>query len=77
MTFTIKPRPRKDGVTLASDALSYPMWYGKTEHAIAYAKFRAGNQSARIEVLDATGAMLETIAHDPARSDNANTLGGV
>jgi hypothetical protein len=69
MTFTIKPRPRNDGVTLASDALSYPMWYRQTEHAIGYAKFRAGNQSARIDVLDASGAIMETIEHDPTRRD--------
>jgi hypothetical protein len=73
MTFTIKPRPRNDGVTLASEALSFPMWYGNADDAAYYAKFRAGNQSARIEVLDATGAMLETIAHDPGRRDNANS----
>jgi hypothetical protein len=77
MIFTIKPRPRNDGVTLASDALAFPMWYGNAADAAAYARFRAGNQSARIDVLDATGAILETIAHDPGRRDNANTLGGV
>jgi hypothetical protein len=77
MTFMIKPRPRNDGVTLASEALSFPMWYGNAADAVYYAKFRAGNQAARIDVLDATGAILETIAHDPRGRDNANTLGGV
>ena len=65
MQFTIKPRPRNDGVTLASDALSFPMWYGTAEHAIGYAEFRAA------------GEVLRTIEHDPARRDNANTLGGI
>jgi hypothetical protein len=77
MTFTIKPRPRRDGVTLASEALSFPMWYRKASDAIGYAKFRAGNQAARIDVLDATGVIVETTEHDPGRRDNANTLGGV
>src|ERR1700730_799538 len=49
MTFTIQPRPRNDGVTLASDALSFPMWYGTAAHAIGYTTFRAGNKSARID----------------------------
>ena len=78
MIFTITPQPRNNGVTLASDSLSYPMWYGRVDHAIGFAKFRAGNQSARIEVLDAAGAILETIEHDPAeRRESANMLGGV
>jgi hypothetical protein len=77
MLFAIKPRPTRDGFTLSSDALSFPMWYGTAAHAISYARFRAGTQSARIDVLDAAGAIVETIDHDPARSDNANTLGGV
>ncbi len=75
MTFTIKPRPRKDGVTLASDALSFPMWYRTASDAIGYAKCRAGNHSAQIDVFDATGAIVERITHDPARRENANTLG--
>lgn len=77
MTFTIKPRPRNDGVTLASDALSFPMWYDDVPSAVYSAKFRAGHQSARIEVLNAAGEVLETITHDPVRRDNANTLGGL
>lgn len=76
MTFTIQPRPRNDGVTLASDALSFPMCYGTAAHAIGYATFRAGNKSARIDVLDVDGAIVETIEHD-GRRDNANTLGGM
>jgi hypothetical protein len=77
MKFSVKRRPRNDGVTLASDALAFPMWYGNAEHAIGYAKFRAGNQSARIDVLDATGAIVQTIEHDPARGENAQTIGGI
>jgi hypothetical protein len=53
------------------------MWYGTTAHADGYAKLRAGNQSARIEVFDAAGAIVETTQRDPGRRDNANTLGGV
>jgi hypothetical protein len=34
-------------------------------------------KKARIEVLDAAGAIVETIEHDPGCRDNANTFGGV
>ncbi len=77
MTFTIKPRPTNDGFTFASDALPFPIWYLEVRHAIFYAKFRAGDQSARIEVLNATGELIETVEHNPSRRDNANTLGGL
>ena len=77
MTFTIKPRPTNDGFTLASDALPFPIWYFKVHRAVAYAKFRAGDQSARIEVLNAAGEVIETVEHNPSRRDNSNTLGGI
>lgn len=77
MNFTIKPRPRNDGVTLASDALSFSMWYRNADDAASYAKFRAGNQSARIDVIDATGAIVATIEHDPGHRGNANTVGAL
>ena len=75
MHFTIKPRPKRDGFTLSSDALPFPMWYGTAAHAVGYAQFRAGAQLARIDVLDGTGAIVETIEHDPARRENSQALG--
>jgi hypothetical protein len=53
------------------------MWYGTAKHNIGYAKFRADNQAARIDVLDATNAIVQTIEHDPGQRDKANRLGGV
>ena len=44
---------------------------------IFYAKFRAGDQSARIELLNAAGEVIETVEHNPSHRDNANTLGGI
>jgi hypothetical protein len=77
MTFTIKPRPRNDGVTLTSDALGFPMWYDDIPGAVYYAKFRAGNESARIEVLNADGEVLRTIEHESTWRDNIDRLGGL
>ena len=78
MTFTIKPRPTNDGFNLISDALPFGrLWYLEVRDAISYAKFRAGDQSARIEVLNAAGEVIETVEHNPSRRDNANTLGGL
>ncbi len=75
--FAIRPRPSREGFTLSSESLSFPMWYGTVRHAIGYARFRAGSQLARIEVLDTTGATVETIEHDPAHRENAQTIGGM
>ena len=77
MFFAIRPRPSRDGFTLSSDALSFSMWYGTAADAIGYAQFRAGCSPARIDVLDAAGAIVETIEHDTARRENAETLGGM
>lgn len=44
---------------LASDALPVPMWYDDVEGALYYAKFRGSNQSARIEILNAAGDLIE------------------
>lgn len=74
--FTIKPRRQNDGVTLASEALAFPMWYENVALAVNYAKFRAGNQSARIEVFDGFGVIVEIIEHDPG-PDSEDTLGEV
>lgn len=68
MTFTIKPRPKGDGYTLESEALSGPMWYGEVGFAASYARARAGAKRARIEVYDEIGKLIETIEHDPARA---------
>ncbi len=78
MTFTIKPRPTNDGFTLISDALPFGrLWYLEVDDAISYATFCAGDQSARIEILNAAGEVIETIEHNPSHRDNANTLGGL
>jgi len=78
MTFTIKPRPRNDGFTLISDALPFGrLWYLEVSDAVGYAKSLAGNQPARIEVLNAAGEVIETVEHSPSHRDNANTLGGL
>jgi hypothetical protein len=58
------------------NALPFPIWYFKVHRAVAYAKFRAGDQSARIEVLNAAGEVIETVEHNPSRRGNSNTLGG-
>lgn len=78
MTFTIKPRPRRDGFTLASEALSFPMWYRNVPDATGYAKFRAGSARAKIEVFDERGHLSETIIHDPITThENAGQLGRI
>jgi hypothetical protein len=78
VTFTIKPRPRRDGVTLESEALSFPMWYGNADDAAGYAKFRAGSARATIEVFDARGELVQRIEHDPNMSlENSGRLGAL
>jgi len=77
MLFVIARRPRNDGVSLSSEALPYRMWYDTVPHAVGYAQFRAGLKSARIEIRDGSGEIVETIHHDPDGKRETNTLGGL
>ncbi len=59
-------RPRKDhrGVDLISDALPFGrLWYGETDDAIGYAKFRSRSHHAVIRVYDESGNVIETHEH--------------
>jgi hypothetical protein len=77
MTFTIKPRPKRGGFELASEALSSPIWYGEVDHAIYYAQHHAGSKRATIQIFDAAGQIIETIEHNQNVRDSAGTLGGI
>jgi hypothetical protein len=77
MTFTIKPRPKRAGFELASEALSSPIWYGEVDHAIYYAQRRAGSKRATIQIFDKAGQLIETIEHNPNARDSVGTLGGI
>jgi hypothetical protein len=77
MKFTIQPRPTNDGFTLRSMWLAFPGQYPDVRTALVAAKLRAGSESARIEVLNAAGEVVEMIKHNPVRGGNTGTRGGV
>jgi hypothetical protein len=77
MTFTIKLRPKNDGVMLASAALDFPMWCSGVDQAVRYAQHRAGVKRATIEVYDEAGAMIKMIVHDAPDSEGKDTRGKV
>jgi hypothetical protein len=59
-------RPRRDhrGVDLISDVLPFGrLWYGETDDAIEYAKFRSRSHEAVIRVYDAAGNVIEMHEH--------------
>jgi hypothetical protein len=77
LTFTIRPRPTRDGFNLQSEALSHAagLWYREARQAIDYALERARAHRATIEVYDEAGRLIETITHCPQR--NPQTLGDI
>ena len=75
MKFTIHPRPTNDGVTLTSIWLAFPQQYPDVRRAVAAAKLIASIESARIEVFNAAGELVETIKHNPVRGDNTGQTG--
>ena len=56
--FTITPDPKGKGYALASDLLSYPLWYRKTTDAVKYAKWISRSKGCRIETRDSRGDLL-------------------
>ncbi len=73
LEFEIRQRQRRDGFTLSSDSLSFPLWYLSVSDALGYARFRAATQPARISVYGNAGEMIEAIEHEPERL--GSTLG--
>lgn len=61
MSFEITPRRRRDGFTLKSDALIFPIWYTTLNGAISYARFLGRERGCDIRVCNAAGSVLEEI----------------
>ena len=63
LTAIYEVRPRKDrrGFDLISEALPFDrLWYEDASAAIGYAKFYSRSHATVIQVLDASGAVIET-----------------
>ncbi len=64
ISFEITPRRRRDGFTLNSETLAFPLWYTTLNGAISYARFLGRDRGCDIRILSATGSVLEEIKVD-------------
>jgi len=64
MSFEITPRRRRDGFTLDSESLVFPLWYTTLNGAISYARFLGRETGCDIRVCNASGSILEEINLD-------------
>jgi hypothetical protein len=64
MNFEITPRRRRDGFTLNSETLFFPLWYTTLNGAISYARFLGRDRGCDIRICSPTGALLEEIKVD-------------
>jgi len=64
MTFEITPRRRRDGFTLNSEALIFPIWYTTLNGAISYARFLGRERGCDIRVCNSAGSVVEEINVD-------------
>ena len=67
MSFEITPRRRRDGYTLGSEALVFPLWYTTLNGAISYARFLGRECGCDIRILNGTGSVIEQIKIDGNR----------
>jgi len=64
MKFEIVPRRRRDGFTLNSKSLIFPIWYTTLNGAISYARFLGRENGCDIRVCNASGSLVEEINID-------------
>ena len=65
VVFEIRPRQRKDGFTLTSEALLYPLWYTTLNQALSYARFITRYEGCQIRVFDGEDRLIDLIETDP------------
>ena len=59
--FEITPRPRRDGFTLNSSVLLFPIWYPTFEAAIGYARSLGRRSGCDVRVNNSDGAQVDLI----------------
>jgi hypothetical protein len=64
LKFQIKPRRRRDGFTLSSAILSFPVWYQTLNEAVSYARFVGRDQGCEIRIDDSKGNIIDEIKID-------------
>ena len=62
--FQISPRRRRDGFTLSSAILSFPVWYQTLNEAVSYARFVGRDQGCEIRICDSKGNTIDEIKID-------------
>lgn len=74
MSFEITPRRRRDGFTLNSEALYFPIWYTTLNGAISYARFLGRESGCDIRVYNSMGSVLEEIKVDGSWAPSKSAL---
>jgi len=64
LKFQISPRRRRDGFTLSSAILSFPVWYQTLNEAVSYARFVGRDQGCEIRINDSKGNAIDEIKID-------------
>jgi len=74
VSFEIKPRARRDGFTLSSKRLVYPLWYPTLHGAISYARFLGRHEECHIHIFNSEGSLVDS--KHIHRDEPAPVLGG-
>ena len=74
LKFQIAPRKRRDGFTLNSAILSFPVWYQTLNEALSYARFVGRDQGCEIRINDSKGNIIGEIKIDEHQNRWINDL---
>ena len=74
LKFEITPRRRRDGFTLRSTLLSFPVWYQTLNEAVSYARFVCRDHGCDIRINDSKGNSIEEISIDESQNRQVNDL---
>jgi hypothetical protein len=61
MSFEITPRKRRDGFTLDSQFLLFPLWYTTLHGALSYARFLGRERGCDIRIRNASGSVIDEV----------------
>lgn len=61
LKFEISTRKRRDGFTLGSGILLFPLWYETLNEAVSYARFLGKDRGCEIRIRDSKGGIIDEI----------------
>jgi len=74
LKFEISTRKKRDGFTLGSTILLFPLWYETLNEAVSYARFLGRDRGCEIRIRNSKGGVIDEIKIGVSREQMMNPL---